>query len=74
MHLKDLKARRGVPKKLISDQGSNFKGFNRELKSIADNSITLNYLSDTGIEWKVTGHWSSGQRSSEPSGTMVQLK
>ena len=47
---KRFTARRGVPKRLISDQGSNFKGFNKELKSIADNSITLNYRSDTGIE------------------------
>ena len=51
---KRFTARRGVPKRLISDQGSNFKGFNKELKSIADNSITLNYLSDTDIEWKWT--------------------
>ena len=29
---KRFTARRGVPKRLISDQGSNFKGFNKELK------------------------------------------
>ena len=45
-------ARRGVPKRLVSDQGSNFKGFNKELKLIADSSIVHNYLTDTGIEWK----------------------
>ena len=47
-------ARRGVPRRVVSDQGSNFKGYNNELKSIADSSIMYNYLTDTGIEWKWT--------------------
>ena len=47
-------ARRGVPKIVVSDQGSNFKGFNKELKEIAESSIIYNYLTESGIDWKWT--------------------
>ena len=52
--LERFAARRGIPVRLVSDQGSNFKGYNLELKKIADENIVHNYLTDKGILWKWT--------------------
>ena len=44
-------AHRGIPKRIVSDQGSNFKGFNKELKSLSESAVVNNHFKDTGIEW-----------------------
>ena len=46
--------RRGVPKLFISDQGSNFKGYNTELKKYSDQMTCMNSFKDNGIKWKWT--------------------
>ena len=47
-------ARRGIPSLVISDQGSNFKGYYNELTKISNDSVVKNFLSDKGISWKYT--------------------
>ena len=45
-------ARRGVPELIISDQGSNFKGYYPELKEISDQITATNGLIQHGIRWE----------------------
>merc|ERR1711888_354703 len=45
-------ARRGVPSLLLSDNGSNFKGYFPELKKISDLITTRGSLVQQGIQWK----------------------
>ena len=45
-------ARRGVPSLLLSDNGSNFKGYFPELKKISDLITIRESLVQQGIEWK----------------------
>ena len=42
----------GAPSYLLSDQGSNFKGYNVELKKLSDTVTTSNLCKDKGISWK----------------------
>ena len=46
-------SRKGAPKLIISDQGSNFKGFSHELQEISNNIIIKDALKVKGMEW----HW-----------------
>ena len=47
-------SRRGVPKTVISDQGSNFKGYNQELKQISEEITKNRFLLDKGVTWLFT--------------------
>ena len=47
-------SRRGVPCMLISDHGSNFKGYEKELKSLAHDSFLENFMFQKGVVWKWT--------------------
>ena len=47
-------SRRGVPSMLISDHGSNFKGYEKELKALAHDSFLENFMFQKGIVWKWT--------------------
>ena len=47
-------SRRGVPHMLISDHGSNFRGYEKELKSLAQDSFLENFVFQKGIVWKWT--------------------
>ena len=44
--------RRGVPELIVSDNGSNFKGYFPELKRISDSATIKNNLIQKGIQWK----------------------
>ena len=44
--------RRGVPELMVSDNGSNFKGYFPELKKISDSATIKNNLIQKGIQWK----------------------
>ena len=47
-------SRRGVPHMLVSDHGSNFKGYENELKALADDQAMESFLFEKGIVWKFT--------------------
>ena len=49
--LKRFTARRGVPKKMLSDNGKTFKGAARMLRSIVSQEDTQRYLSGMSIKW-----------------------
>ena len=44
-------SKNGVPEKIVSDQGSNFKAFNNELKVISGEITKYKFLSDKGVSW-----------------------
>ena len=45
-------SRRGIPKLIISDNGSNLKLFSQDLLSISESSFTKNLLAKETVEWK----------------------
>ena len=45
-------ARRGVPSLIVSDNGSNFKGYYPELKKISELITTRDSYIQQGIKWK----------------------
>ena len=47
-------ARRGVPSQIVSDQGSNFKGYHAELIKISKELTVNKFVSTIGISWKWT--------------------
>ena len=47
-------SRRGLPGALISDHGSNFKGYEAELKQIANDPALESYLYEKGLIWRFT--------------------
>lgn len=56
-------ARRGTPKIMISDNGSNFKLFSKDLLDISKNSFTTDTLVKKGVEWEflpVRSPWMGG--------------
>ena len=46
-------SRRGVPSMVISDHGSNFQGYQKELPSL-NNKVVQNFLEAKGISWRNT--------------------
>ena len=44
-------SKNGVPEKIISDQGSNFKAYNNELQIISGEITKNRFLSDKGVTW-----------------------
>ena len=44
-------SKNGVPEKIISDQGSNFKAYNNELKLISGEITKNKFLADKGVSW-----------------------
>ena len=44
-------SKNGVPEKIISDQGSNFRAFNNELKIISGEITKNKFLADKGVSW-----------------------
>ena len=49
--LRRFSARRGLPKKIISDNAKTFKATARMIKSIVDQPEVKSYLSHTGVHW-----------------------
>ena len=48
---KRFAARRGMPKKIISDNGTTFKGASKVLRKVVQISEVKDYLSDNGTSW-----------------------
>ena len=49
--MKRFAARRGLPKKFLSDNAKTFKSAAKSLKAICDHPDTQRYLHETGVEW-----------------------
>ena len=49
--LKRFIARRGLPRRIVSNNGKTFKGAARFIKKIMSNSEVIDYLSGRGVEW-----------------------
>ena len=49
--LKRFAARRGMPRKFVSDNGSTFKTTAKFLKTVFKDDMVLDYLAGVGIEW-----------------------
>ena len=49
--LKHFAARRGMPRKCVSDNGSTFKTTAKFLKTVFKDDMVLGYLAGVGIEW-----------------------
>ena len=49
--LKRFAARRGMPRKFVSDNGSTFKATAKFLKTVFKDDMVLDYLAGVGIEW-----------------------
>ena len=47
-------SRRGMPAVLISDHGSNFKGFESELKQLSEDPALESFLYEKGLLWRWT--------------------
>ena len=65
MALQRFTARRGRPRKIVSDNGSNFKGAFNELRRVTEvwkSSRVRNFTAENSIEWQFgpvsTSHWS----------------
>ena len=50
--LKRFAARRGMPRKFVSDNGKTFKAAAKFLKTVFKDDVILQYLSGLGVEWK----------------------
>ena len=56
-------ARKGTPRIMISDNGSNLKLFSKDLLDISKNSLTTDTLINKGVEWEflpVRSPWMGG--------------
>ena len=49
--LKRFSARRGLPRKILSDNAKTFKAANKHLQAIFNSREVKNYLSDVGVQW-----------------------
>ena len=50
--VKKFAARRGLPRRFLSDNAKTFKSAAKFLKAVSDHPDTKKYLSSTGIEWR----------------------
>ena len=50
--LKQFIARRGIPRRIVSDNGKTFKGAARFIKKIMSNNEVIDYLAEKGVEWQ----------------------
>ena len=50
--VKRFAARRGLPRRFLSDNAKTFKSAAKFLKAVSDHPDTKKYLSSTGIEWR----------------------
>ena len=50
--LKRFSARRGLPRRIISDNGKTFKAASKVIQAIVNSQETQEHLTDLGVEWK----------------------
>lgn len=55
--LKRFTARRGLPRKFVSDNGKTFEGASKVIRAVTENEDVQKYLSEFRVEWAFNLEW-----------------
>lgn len=58
--LKRFMARRGLPRRIVSDNAKTFKGADKFIRQVTSHHDVMEYLSGNGIKWQFNAPWWGG--------------